>query len=300
MKTSIALTTYNGKKYLKPLLDSIRKQAQKPDEVIIVDDCSSDGTFEYINEYIRQYNLKTWKNMKNTINLGWCVNFRKAISFCTGDIIFLCDQDDIWLPTKILEMKRIMSKNNNVQLLVSNYYIKGKDKVYLKDINRNDGSIKKMRFKSSSLSVLRPGCTYCFRKELFLNLKRHDMSFKPHDAMLWGYASIKDAIYLYNKKTIVFRRHSGSASNPSKPLSIERRVKEIKSDIELEQFFLSECRIQNLSKNAQIIKKQLKFSTDRVNVLRSQSIIRMILFQIQNVAKYPTVRNMLSDIYVMM
>ena len=47
---SIAMTTYNGIKYIKQLLDSIQNQTEKPDEVIIVDDNSSDGTYEFVNE----------------------------------------------------------------------------------------------------------------------------------------------------------------------------------------------------------------------------------------------------------
>lgn len=57
MKTSVAITTYNGKRYLTDLLDSLKNQSREIDEVLIFDDCSSDGTVDLLNDYIIQNNL---------------------------------------------------------------------------------------------------------------------------------------------------------------------------------------------------------------------------------------------------
>ena len=64
MKTSIAMTTYNGMDYLEELLDSIRTQTRIPDEVVIVDDCSTDGTPDFVIDYIERYGLSGWKIYK--------------------------------------------------------------------------------------------------------------------------------------------------------------------------------------------------------------------------------------------
>ena len=57
MNISVALTTYNGEKYIIELLDSIKNQSVLPDEVIIVDDVSTDNTVKIITQYINKYKL---------------------------------------------------------------------------------------------------------------------------------------------------------------------------------------------------------------------------------------------------
>ena len=69
MKVSVAMATYNGMKYIEKQLDSIRNQYIMPDEVIICDDASTDGTADFINEYIEKYSLFGWKLFKNEENL---------------------------------------------------------------------------------------------------------------------------------------------------------------------------------------------------------------------------------------
>ncbi|MGZ3945742.1 MAG: glycosyltransferase family 2 protein [Mucilaginibacter sp.] len=96
---SVALCTYNGAKYIDEQLKSIAGQSHKNIEVIIVDDVSSDGTFEIIRAWSeKDARIKCYRN---DTNLGFNKNFEKAISLTTGDYIAISDQDDIWLPDKL-------------------------------------------------------------------------------------------------------------------------------------------------------------------------------------------------------
>lgn len=95
-KISVALATYNGEKYIEKQLDSIRNQTIKPDEVVIVDDKSSDRTVALINEFIAVNNLVNWKLFVNEKNVGYRKNFYNALKKVTGEVIFLSDQDDEW------------------------------------------------------------------------------------------------------------------------------------------------------------------------------------------------------------
>ena len=300
---SIAMTTYNGIKYIKQLLDSIQNQTEKPDEVIIVDDNSSDGTYEFVNEYIARNGLNNWNNYRNKKNIGWRANFRKALRKCSGDIIFLCDQDDVWMPYKILEMTRVMEQNSDIELLTSNYFVMNadrKEKVLIKGLNKDDGSVEKKSLKKSFLTVMRPGCTYCVRKSLTNQIWREDLPSAPHDAILWGYAAIDDSLYLFNRKTIQFRRHSESASNPSKSLCVTRRIDELNHDIENEMFFLEISKKRQLNDVQKMIENQLSFYKQRKKILEQKSFFKMIFFQIKYFNSYPTLRNMLSDDYVLL
>lgn len=99
MTTSVALCTYNGAQYLKQQLDSILGQTRPVDEIVICDDRSTDGTVALVNRYVEKYPEKI-RLIENPVNLGYTRNFEKAICACSGDIIFLSDQDDIWMPEK--------------------------------------------------------------------------------------------------------------------------------------------------------------------------------------------------------
>ena len=117
MVVSVAMATYNGARFLRQQLDSLYAQTRVPDEVVVCDDCSTDGTAEILEEYRRKYGLIYHINDKN---LGVNANFFKAISLCHGDYISICDQDDIWLPEKIEKsLHKIRSIENDAPAIVS-------------------------------------------------------------------------------------------------------------------------------------------------------------------------------------
>jgi glycosyltransferase involved in cell wall biosynthesis len=97
---SIALATYNGERYIAEQLDSIARQTRLPDELVIFDDLSMDATPTIVQDFARRapFNVRFQRNSQR---LGSTRNFETAIHACRGDIIFLCDQDDVWYPNKI-------------------------------------------------------------------------------------------------------------------------------------------------------------------------------------------------------
>ncbi len=100
MTVSVAMATYNGAKHLRAQLDSIQSQTRLPDELVICDDCSLDSTVDLVTEFAKTATFQVLI-VRNDARLGSTKNFEKAISLCTGDVIALCDQDDIWLPEKL-------------------------------------------------------------------------------------------------------------------------------------------------------------------------------------------------------
>lgn len=71
MRISIAISTYNGEKYLSDLLESLVSQTRLPDEIIICDDASSDRTLEIIRKYKNMNRKISWITSVNDGNLGW-------------------------------------------------------------------------------------------------------------------------------------------------------------------------------------------------------------------------------------
>ena len=122
VKVSVVMTTYNGEKYLCQMLDSLRMQERKIDELLFFDFKSTDGTVCLIEDYIKRYDIREWRVVVNKKNLGWEKNFTQGINAATGDIIFPCDQDDIWHLDKVKKMTQAFEDNNDILLLTSGYH----------------------------------------------------------------------------------------------------------------------------------------------------------------------------------
>ena len=116
---SVAMCTYNGIAFLKKQLDSIIRQTKPVDEIVICDDRSKDATCELIRAFIKECPVKT-KFIENPVNLGYTLNFEQAISLCSGDIIFLSDQDDIWMPHKVETVCRFFEQHADKDMVFTN------------------------------------------------------------------------------------------------------------------------------------------------------------------------------------
>ncbi|WVE61851.1 glycosyltransferase [Enterococcus faecium] len=201
-KVTVILSSYNGEKYIEEQLYSLLNQEREIDEVIISDDCSTDGTPKIIANFIYKNGLnKKWFFYQNVENMGWKKNFFELLRLASGDYIFLCDQDDIWLPHKIKSMVEIMEKNNNIEVLASNYiskYENGAKKISHKITKKmnNTNDVKKVIFNKHFMEVLRPGCTFVVRQSLIKELDYFSDNEFAHDAILWRISLIRDSLYL--------------------------------------------------------------------------------------------------------
>lgn len=117
MRVSIALTTFNGAAFLEQQLESYVTQTRIPDELVVCDDGSIDGTMEILERF-RQNAPFSVEVIRNQQNLGFTKNFEKAISLCSGDIIFFSDQDDVWYPDKISSILQCFDAHPGVMLVV--------------------------------------------------------------------------------------------------------------------------------------------------------------------------------------
>ena len=121
MKISVVISTYNGEEYIEEQLLSLLHQQRPADEVLIFDDCSTDGTCQVIEDFLAQHSPEGWTLTGNESNKGWRKNFADGMLAADGQLIFPCDQDDIWKDNKLLVMERIMEDHPEISLLTSNY-----------------------------------------------------------------------------------------------------------------------------------------------------------------------------------
>lgn len=97
---SVALCTYNGARFLGEQLQSLVDQTRPPEELVACDDGSTDETMEVLHAFAAAapFAVRVFRNERT---LGSTANFARAISLCTGELIALADQDDVWLPEKL-------------------------------------------------------------------------------------------------------------------------------------------------------------------------------------------------------
>ena len=122
LSSSVAIATYNGEKYIIDQLKSIEAQTVQPNEVIICDDCSTDCTVRLIEDFCKNSVLNI-RLIKNEYNLGFRKNYEKCFSLCCSDIIFYCDQDDIWCKSKIERILLEFRKDSELVYAFSNAFV---------------------------------------------------------------------------------------------------------------------------------------------------------------------------------
>ena len=117
MDISVAMATYNGAAYLPGQLESLAEQTQKPAELVICDDRSTDATPEIVRSFARRAPFPV-VFVANPQRLHFADNFLQAASLCASDHIAFCDQDDVWRPHKLVTVARALE--SSVSCIVAN------------------------------------------------------------------------------------------------------------------------------------------------------------------------------------
>lgn len=115
LSSGIVLGTYNGEKYLLEQLESIAAQSRLPDQLVISDDMSTDGTWNLLTEWAATTSINVLL-IRNEVQLGISQNYYHASKRLTTDLIFTCDQDDIWYRDKLYKMAGVFEMNPDVIL----------------------------------------------------------------------------------------------------------------------------------------------------------------------------------------
>ncbi len=95
---AILLSTYNGQSFIAEQLDSLLIQDYPSIQIRIRDDGSTDGTLDVVRSYAKR---DARINVEAGINLGCVGSFLNLLGSADSDILMFCDQDDVWLPTKV-------------------------------------------------------------------------------------------------------------------------------------------------------------------------------------------------------
>jgi len=252
-RISVVLCTYNGEKFLPAQLESIRVQTRQPDEMIVNDDVSTDRTIEIIENFSKKAPFPV-KLEINSQNLGSTKNFERAIWRATGNIIFLCDQDDVWLNHKIERIEKIFDSDDSIGLVFSDAVLIDE---YSRPIGKNlwDYSFPwRERKKKNMFEVLLrqnvvTGATAAFRskfREVFSPIPT-DIPNMIHDGWIALVISAFAKVQALDEKLIMYRQH------PQQQLGI---VRELSSHKDYEEIISLEAKeIQRLEKMRSVLQE---------------------------------------------
>ncbi len=218
---SVALCTYNGENFIRQQLESIAAQTIIPQEVIICDDLSTDGTVAEIEKYRNSNPPFLIQVHINPARIGITANFFKAIHLCKGEFIALCDQDDIWVPEKMQTVIDFFNEpaNEKIDMVFSDLLLVDED---LHSLNRTMwqrlGFINDNRKKwekdpveyilyagnvvTGAATVIRSS----FRKRMS-SFSSYPFSIILHDYAMALAAGIDHSIALIEKPLVLYRQH---------------------------------------------------------------------------------------------
>jgi len=219
-KLSVALALYNGEKFIDKQLMSILNQTRKPDEVIIIDDCSTDSTKDIVTDFIKLHGLTNWKFFAGEKNVGYRKNFYNCIVQTSGDIVFLCDQDDCWRSDKLEVCEQLYINNPDMQALNSSFaFVDADDKEIPFKLKRGRANnnlvygemakseLKKIPIDDIIMYNISPGCTASVRRETALKYVETSDCVMPHDWEINILAAVKKGLYFYNEPLMFYRIH---------------------------------------------------------------------------------------------
>lgn len=237
MKVSIAMATYNGSKNILEQLTSFLEQKRLPDELIICDDGSVDNSVEIIENFKLKAPFSISLH-KNSTNLGYIKNFEKALSLCSGDIIFLSDQDDFWHDNKIEKCERLFVENPKAQIVINDAVICNGDLSATE--HTKIGQTLKLGLDISKFIT---GCCCAFKRDL-LEIILPIPAEVAHDEWINGFGNVFQSRIICYESLQKYRRHSENTSN-----YLTSSTNEISKFDQIKQFGLKDAR-NSWKKNA--------------------------------------------------
>jgi len=245
MSVSVCMATYNGERFIYEQLDSIIKQLTSKDEIIIVDDCSTDETIKIIERF-NYDNLLIYENDKNE---GVNYSFGRAISKATKDIIFLSDQDDIWTGGRVKKMLERINQSG-CALISSNFHSiddQGLDFEFLVDgahpINSNKHLKNIIDIFIGKTNYY--GCAMAFKKEIVSLICPIPSYVESHDLWVALVGNLIKSNLHIDDVSLLKRAHDNNATETNRKLFQKlwsrviflRSILEIKFRIMLKKIF---------------------------------------------------------------
>lgn len=284
MTTAVAIALYNGEKFIEKQLDSLRLQTKLLDQVVLCDDGSKDGTVAFVQDYITRHGLADrWMLSINPSNLGYAGNFYHAMEQCHTDLIFLCDQDDIWRPDKIEKMAAVMESHPEITLLSSRYGVIDAQDQPIQGVlvpKEQEGyDLHAVTTEEIMRSFHWPGMCMCMRRDCFQKILPYLEDHKiPHDVVLAVCAADDGGFWEYSYIGADHRRHTNNTGKEehriSKVLNLKRKLSEVEAYNDmLERIVCGKLPLKQETRSC--IQRRLNLSLNRRDALATRSMSKL-------------------------
>jgi len=222
-KTSVVVAVYHGEKYIAEQLESLFRQTRLPDEILIGDDSDDDASFQAI-ESVRRHYSGNFRYIKNKTRLGFLRNFINLANQASGDIVFFCDQDDIWQPEKIASLSEVLEHDPSARIAVCNSEMMDADgksfnETQLDGIPRFQEIIPQINagkafFPLINQTIRFAGHNMAIRKEFVKVLNQIPEHYTIHDLWMQHAGALLGVLRYMDRPLTRFRVHAGNTSTP--------------------------------------------------------------------------------------
>lgn len=234
---TIILLAYNQENFIESAVKSVLEQHYDNVEIIISDDCSTDGTYKKALEVVELHSSK--KNMifnRNDKNMGLTAHFNKLLKMANGDIIVVAAGDDISLPNRVTQSVKILSENKDVSFVSFNEeLIDSNGDILSRGKRVSFVGLQKFDLKDyiEGKKIPFSGASRAFRKNIYnyFGDLNNDCPTEDTPYILRGLIMGKTAIS--SDVAIQYRRHNNNLSNPLSlaNMNVDAITKQYKTDL---------------------------------------------------------------------
>lgn len=211
-KISVALICYNQEKFIAAAIEGALNQKHDDFdlEIVIGNDCSTDGTSEIIEKYASE-NQETIRLLPISSNLGMHRNWKKTIEACTGEFVAILEGDDCWDdPSKLEKQLNLLAGDQNASACFSNAKVIQSDGGYsaYNYVDSKVGNLDAHTFFQLNYNPI-PTCTVLFRKAMLSNFPEPYFR-SPFADWIVHSLLMQQGHYIYlNECTSSYRQHDG-------------------------------------------------------------------------------------------
>ncbi len=217
------MATFNGGKFIREQLESILSQLPPDAEIIIADDGSTDDTLLVVDSL----NESRIRVLLAERHLGVIYNFERALRASKGEIVFLADQDDVWLPGKV---EKCLAALNEADLVMHDAFLLGLSDAFESAWGRN-GKLSDIRTYRSGVVAnwwknSFTGCCMAFRRNVLDKALPFPKNLPMHDQWLGLVAEKYFKVSYVNEPLVEYRQHSSNATHIEKsPAGVLQKIK---------------------------------------------------------------------------
>lgn len=220
---SVCMATFNGGMFIREQLESILSQLPLDAEIIIADDGSTDDTLLVV-ESLNESRIRVLPAERH---LGVIYNFERALRASKGEIVFLADQDDVWLPGKV---EMCLAALNEADLVMHDAFLLGLSDAFESAWGRN-GKLSDIRTYRNGVVAnwwknSFTGCCMAFRRKVLDKALPFPKNLPMHDQWLGVVAEKYFKVSYVDEPLVDYRQHSSNATHIEKsPAGVLQKIK---------------------------------------------------------------------------